>query len=325
MLHKGDIIMKLSNDNLLLQISSNEAEVSRAINDLKTMRFNLDNQRNSNKSQLIDLYYDLLKLERQIKYNTELEKNNHISKEEMSISKENYERTKQHYELLLEKSSRDSAFMKIQLAASEESVGSMQRNLAITRSRLNKLMVTAPVNGELATLKPEIGEVINYGSRIGTINILDAYKLKVEIDEHFISRVTRDIVGQCEFNDKEFNASISKIYPEVKNGKFAVDMVFTQGIPTGIRIGQTSRIRLELGESKTAILIPRGGFYQSTGGQWVFVVDPSGSFAIKREIKIGRQNPKYYEVTEGLKVGEQIISSSYENFGTVERLMLKKN
>jgi HlyD family secretion protein len=323
MVKKGDVIMRLSNDNLLLEISNNESEVARAINDLKTMKVNLENQNYSNKNQLIDLYYDLSKLERQYNYSKELLKRNHISKEEYNVSKENYEKNKQHYDILLKKNQQDSVFMKLRLSASEESVESMQNNLKIIRNRLNKLLVQAPVNGELATLKPEIGEVINYGTRIGIINILDSYKLRVEIDEHYISRVKRQLKGVCDFSSNDFPSYITKIYPEVKEGKFSVDMVFSDKVPSDIRIGQTSRIRLELGESNKAILIPRGGFYQNTGGQWIFVVEPNGKFATKRNIKIGRQNPNYYEVIEGLDSGDRVITSGYENFGNVDKLILK--
>lgn len=322
MLKKGDGIMKLSNDGLMLEISNYEAQVSRTINDQKNMRVTLENQRNNNKRELINLYFDMLKLQRQYNYNKLLIEQQNISKEEFLLSKEDYERTKQHYELLLEKSARDSAFMTVQLKASEESVESMQRNLNLTRQRLNKLLITSPVNGELATLNSEIGEVINYGKRIGTINILDAYKLKVEIDEHYIQRITRNLTGQCEFSENSFKAQITKVYPEVKNGKFAVDMVFMGNLPKGIRIGQTTRIRLELGEPNTAILVPKGSFYQTTGGQWIFVVDPTGTFAVKQNIQVGRQNPVYYEITEGLEPGQKVIISGYEYFGDVQKLLL---
>ena len=213
--------------------------------------------------------------------------------------------------------------MESRLAASEASVESMQNNLYIIRGRLNKLIVRAPVSGELASLRPEIGEVISYGTRIGIVNILDAYKLRVDIDEHYLARIKRGLKGMCDFSDKDYLATITKIYPEVKEGKFAVDVEFDKNIPQEIKIGQTSRIRLELGESKQAILIPRGGFYQNTGGQWIFVVDKSGNFAAKRNIKIGRQNPNYYEVLEGLNPGEKVIVSGYDNFGDVDKLILK--
>lgn len=321
-LKKGDVIMTLSNDNLLLEISNNETEVARAVNDLKQMRVNLENQRINNKNQLVDLYYDMQRLKRLYRYNTELAKNNHVSVEELTLSRENYERTKQHYDLLLEKNQQDSVFMKVRLEASEESVESMQRNLSIIRGRLNKLNIKAPFDGELASLKPEVGEVISYGTRIGTINILDSYKLRVEVDEHYISRVSPNLVANCEFSGIDYKAEVSKVYPEVKNGRFAVDLIFTQKVPSDIRIGQTSRIRLQLGESKTAVLVPRGGFYQTTGGQWIFVVEASGKQAVKRNIKIGRQNPKFYEVLDGLTPGERVITSAYENFGMADKLVL---
>jgi HlyD family secretion protein len=200
----------------------------------------------------------------------------------------------------------------------------MQKNLSIIRNRLNKLTITAPVNGELATLNPELGQVINLGTRIGTINVLDSYKLKADIDEHYVARVKIKLKAWCEFSGNEFPATIVKVYPEVKDGKFSVDLVFTDSIPQEIRIGQTSRIRLELGESETAILVARGGFYQSTGGQWIYLVDKTGIMAIKRNIRIGRQNPNFYEVLEGLEPDQEVITSGYENFGNSDKLILKK-
>ncbi len=323
MVNKGDIIMRLSNDNLLLEISNYETEVARAINDLKTMRVNLENQQISNKSQLVDLYYDLLKLERLYRNNTTLLKDKYISNEEYLLSKENYERTKEHYELLSRKNLQDSLSIDARITASEESVESMQKNMTIIQDRLNKLTVKAPVKGELASLNPELGQVIGYGTRIGTINILDSYKLRAEIDEHYIARIKLKLKAYCEFSESEFMATITKIYPEVKDGKFSVDMEFTDTLPQDMRIGQTSRIRLELGASETALLVARGGFYQSTGGQWIFVVEPKDNIAVKRNIKIGRQNPQYYEILEGLTKGEKVITSGYENFGNVDKLVLK--
>ena len=323
MVKKGQPIMKLQNDNLVLEISNNEAQVERAINDLESMRLSLQNQKISNDNRLNSLYYDILQLKRQYNRNRELFKGEHISQEELDIARENYERNVKEYDLLQEKAKQDSVFMLRRITSSEKSIERMNTNLNLTRKRLEKLSVKAPAKGEIATLNPELGEVINYGTRIGTINILDSYKLRVEIDEHYISRVARDLNGECDFSNSMYSAAITKIYPEVVEGRFAVDMEFTKDIPKDIRIGQTSRIRLELGESKQAILIPRGGFYQSTGGQWVFVVDESGEFANRRKIRIGRQNPKYYEVLEGLEPRDQVIISSYDNFGNADKLMLR--
>src|ERR1035437_6702340 len=230
MVKKGDVIMSLSQDGLLLQISNNEADVARAINDLKTMRVNLENQQISNRSQLVDLYYDLLKMERLYKNNGKLVKDKYISEEEYLVSKENYERNKKHFELLSKKNMQDSVSINTRIEASEASVESMQKNMAMVRERLNKLSITAPVNGELATLKPELGEVINYGTRIGSVNILDSYKVRVDIDEHYISRIKLKLKAYCDFSGADYAASITKIFPEVKDGKFAVDMEFSGNI-----------------------------------------------------------------------------------------------
>jgi HlyD family secretion protein len=323
MVKKGDIIIRLSNDNLVLDISSNEANVARAINDLKTTRLNLENQKISLKTQILNLQYLLKKLERTYNYNLKLLENNHISNEEYQYSKEQYELTQQQLELQKQKYIHDSIYMLTRIASDEKSIDRMQNNLELTRKRLENLNIKAPVNGELASLNPEIGEVVSYGSRIGTINILDSYKMRVNIDEHYIARIMKNLTGEFEFAGGKHSLIITKIYPEVRNGTFAVDMEFTSDIPAQIRIGQTARIRLELGESEDALLIPKGGFYQSTGGQWVYVVDDNNDFAVKRNIRIGRQNPRFYEVLDGLSEGEKVIISSYDNFGNNDKLILK--
>ncbi|MEI7732557.1 MAG: efflux RND transporter periplasmic adaptor subunit [Verrucomicrobiota bacterium] len=320
---KGDPILRITNDKLLLEISSYETEVARAVNDLKSLRVTMENQLYNNQSQLVQYYYDLCKLGRDVTNNEQLVQTQIISQDDRQTTRENYDRKQKLYELLAIKSVLDSNSMTARITASEESVESMQRNLAINRSRLDKLTIKAPVDGELATLNPELGQVIAYGAPIGTINILDAYKLRADVDEHFISRVKLKLQASCEFSGQEYPAAVSKIYPEVKSGKFSVNLVFSGKVPPEIRIGQTSRIRLELGQSQTAILIPRGGFYSSTGGQWIYVVNPQTQIAIKRNIRIGRQNPAFYEVLEGLEPGEEAITSGYETLGNMEKILLK--
>jgi HlyD family secretion protein len=320
---KGDVIILLSNYNLLLDISGNEADVSRAINDLKTTRINLENQKIQSKSLILNIQYSLKKLERQFLNNEKLYASNLISKEDYEVSKELFEEAKLQFDLQKQKYTRDSAYMITRVASDEESIERMQKNLILTRRRLENLEIRAPMDGELATLNPEVGEVINYGSHVGTLNILDSYKMHAEIDEHYIARINRDLRGDFTFAGGKHTLKIVKIYPEVKNGTFAVDMEFTSAIPLQIRIGQTARIHLELGESEDALLIPRGGFYQSTGGQWIYVVDKSGNIAVKRNIRIGRQNPSYYEVIDGLKEGENVIVSGYESFGDNDKLIIK--
>jgi HlyD family secretion protein len=321
---KGDVILKLSNYNLLLDISGNEAEVARAVNDLRSARVNLENQNIQTRSSVLQLQYQLKKLERQFNNNQKLFSQSLISKEEFELSKEQHDETNIQLDLQKQKFIRDSLYTRTRIAADEQSIERMQMNLNLTRRRLDNLDIKAPVDGELATLHPEVGEVISYGTRVGTINILDSYKMRVLIDEHYITRINRGLPADFDFAGKKNQLQISKVYPEVQNGTFAVDMKFTSEIPDQIRIGQTARIHLELGESEDALLLPKGGFYQSTGGQWVYVVDPSGDFARKRKIRLGRQNPRFYEVLEGLNPGDKVVVSDYENFGDADKLILKK-
>ncbi len=320
---QGDVILQLSNTNLLLEISSNEASVERAINDLNSTRINLDNQKLNSRSRILELRYEIKKLRRTFDYNNKLYAEKHISDEEYEYSKEQLELAEEQLKLQKQKYYQDSVFIAKRLKISEESVARMQDNLDLVRKRLDNLNVRAPVNGELAVLNPEVGEVVGYGTRIGTINILDSYKMRVEIDEHYIARINRGLKGEFDFAGENHKMVITKVYPEVKSGTFAVDMEFTSPVPERIRIGQTARIRLELGEPEDAILIAKGGFYQSTGGQWVFVVNEKEGVAEKRSIHIGRQNPRYYEVLDGLYEGEKVIVSGYDNFGNVDKLILK--
>lgn len=321
---EGDLIARFSNTNLILDISNNEANVSRTTNDLRSTRLQMEKQTLDTKSRLLDLNFELKEKERNYKNNKVLYEQNHISKEEYERSQEAYELTTKRIELFRESWKQDSIFRLTQIKTLEEDADRLQKNLAIVRNRLEALDFRAPVTGELASLNLEVGQVISMGTRIGTIHVLDSYMLKVDIDEHYISRIIRGLKGECEFSSEQYAAHISKVYPEVRNGRFTVDMVFDSVVPKNIRIGQTSRIRLELGESQMAVLIPRGGFYQSTGGQWIYVVDPSGKFATKRSIRINRQNPRHYEVVEGLEPGERVIVSSYDNFGDFDRLILSK-
>ncbi len=320
---EGDVIVRFSNTSLILDISNNEANVSRTTNDLRSTRLQMEKQTLDTRSNLLNLIFELKERERTFNNNKVLYEQNHISKDEYERSKEAYDLTNERIKLFRESWKQDSIFRIIQIKTLEEDAERLQRNLTIVRKRMDALEFKAPVNGELASLNLEVGQVIGVGTRIGTIHVLDSYMLKVEIDEHYISRITRNLKGDCEFSGNQFPGHITKIYPEVRGGRFTVDMVFDNSVPENIRIGQTSRIRLELGESQQAILIPRGGFYQSTGGQWIFVVDPSGKFATKRSIRINRQNPRHYEVVEGLKPGEKVIVSSYDNFGDVDKLILK--
>ena len=323
MVKKGDVIIRLMNDNLLLEITNSEAQVVRAINELRTVRLQMDQTRLNYKQQIIELKITVLQAKRLYENNKVLREQGHISREEFDQSRESFESTNELYALVLENFKNDSLYRSIQINSLETSVRSMEVSMVIIQRRMENLNIKATTDGELASLNPEIGEVVTYGTRVGTINILDSYKLRVDIDEHYIARIQRDLIGECDFASTPYTGVITKIYPEVQNGRFAVDMVFTEEVPAQIRIGQTSRIRLQLGESKEGVLLTKGGFYQTTGGQWVFVLDPSEEFAVKRDISIGRQNPRYYEVLGGLEPGEKVIVSSYQNYADHDKLILK--
>lgn len=323
MVEVGEPLARLSNTSLLLEISGHETNYARTVNDMRMFRVQLEQQNLTSRTQLLDFDLALRQNERRYNNNKVLMEQNHISREEYDISKEQYEITSKKLDLFRETYKQDSLYRILQLDAMETSLRNMEENMKLVHQRLDAMTLTAPVYGELATLNLEIGQMINRGERLGRINILDSYKLRIEIDEHYISRVTQGLTGSFEFAGGSYDLVITRIYPEVRAGRFAVDMEFVNGVPEQIRIGQTFRIRLELGESRDAILIPRGGFYQSTGGQWVYVVDPSGSYAIRRDIRIGRQNPRFYEVLEGLEPGERVIVSSYDNFGNIDRLILR--
>jgi len=325
MVKKGDVILRLSNDNLLLEITNGEAGVVRAINELRTVQLTMDQTRVRYKQQIIELETQVTQSKRLYENNKILHDQKHVSREEFDQSRENYNANQQLLALVEENFRNDSITQSIQLSSMESSVQSMEESMRIIRRRLDNLSLKATVDGELATLNPEIGEVITYGTRVGTINILDSYKLRVDIDEHYIARIQKELTGECDFASTPYTGVITKIYPEVQNGRFAVDMVFTEEVPAQIRIGQTSRIRLQLGESKEGVLLTKGGFYQTTGGQWVFVLDESEEFAVKRDISIGRQNPRYYEVLGGLEPGEKVIVSSYQNYADHDKLILKHN
>ncbi len=323
MLKKGDPIIRLSNNNLILEISNNEAAVARAVSELRTARLMMDQQMLNSNIQILERTKQVNKERRAYEKNLLLIKDKHISEEDFMQSKEDYLTSEKLLALFKQNHYNDSLYRGVQVSTLEESVERMTISMDLTRKRLDNLSIKAPVDGELASLNPEIGEVVNYGTRVGTMNILDSYKLRVDVDEHYIARIDRGLIGACDFSGRSYPAKLVKLYPEVRNGRFAVDMTFTDEVPAQIRIGQTSRIKLELGESQSAVLLSKGGFYQSTGGQWVFVVDASGEFATRRPISIGRQNPRYYEVLDGLQEGEKVIVSSYDNFGNVDRLLLK--
>jgi HlyD family secretion protein len=324
MVKKGDIILRLSNPDLYLNILDSEAQLAEKENFLRNTQVTMEQERLSIKRELVNLKYDIERKERNYQQNLILMKDNLISREEFIRSKEDLDMAKQSQVLFVERQRQDSIFRSVQVSTITVNLENMRRNLQLVRERAANLNVRAPIDGQLGLLTPEIGQSIQRGANMGQINVLTAYKVTAQIDEHYIDRVRTQLTATLDRQGHEFNLVVRRVYPEVRGGTFEIDMVFTDSMPDNIRTGQTYYTSLQLGQPKESVLVPIGGFFQETGGQWIFVLDPSESFALKRNISIGRKNPKYYEVLDGLQPGEKVIISGYESFGKNEKLVFKK-
>jgi len=322
---KGDIILRLSNPDLYLNILDSEAQLAEKENFLRNTQTAMDQERVQIKRELLNIKYDIERKERNYKQNEILIKDDLISREEFIRSREDLDMARQSQELFIERQKQDSIFRSVNVNSMIANLENMRKNLAMVRQRVENLNVRATVDGELGLLSPEIGQSIQRGENMGQINVLTSYKVTAQIDEHYIDRVRTQLTATLERQSLEFNLTVRRVYPEVRNGTFKIDMIFRDSMPENIRTGQTYYISLQLGQPKVSVLVPIGGFFQETGGQWIFVLDPSESFATKRNISIGRKNPKYYEVLEGLQAGEKVIVSGYETFGKNEKLILKKS
>jgi HlyD family secretion protein len=325
MVKKGDIILRLSNPDLYLNILDSEAQLAEKENFLRNTQVTMEQERISIKRELINLKFDIERKERTYQQNTELIKDNLISREEFIRSKEDLEMARRSQELFIERQKADSVFRSVQVETIKANLENMRKNLALVRQRVENLNVRATVDGQLGLLVPEIGQSISRGANMGQINDLTSYKVTAQIDEHYIDRVRTQLTATLDRQGTLYNLVVKRVYPDVRNGTFEIDMVFTDTVPDNIRTGQTYYISLQLGQPKESVLVPIGGFFQETGGQWIFVLDPSESFAVKRNISIGRKNPKYYEVLEGLQPGEKVIISGYESFGKNEKLVFKNS
>jgi HlyD family secretion protein len=323
MVKKGDVILRLENRQLYQTILNSEASLAEKENYLRNTRINFETELIQSRKNLLDNRYRLNRKKRTFEQNKALFDDELISKEDFLQAKEDYEYEKNMLEINKIKAKNDSLIRVTSMQSLETDLGKMRQMLVLVRERLDNLNVKAPVDGQLGMLDAEIGQRINEGQRIGQINVLDNFKIKALIDEHYIDRVKRELPASLDRNGTNFNLMVRKVYPEVRNGQFEIDMIFDNSSPDNIRTGQTYHIKLELGESGKAVLLPRGGFFQSTGGQWVFVLNENETEAVKRNIRIGKQNPQYYEVLEGLNANEKVITSGYEMFGTNDRIVLK--
>jgi len=325
MVKKGDIILKLSNPDLHLAILDSEAQLAEKDNFLRNTQIAMEQDRLQIKRELLNLKYDIERKERNFRQNEILIKDNLISKEEFIRSKEDLEMAIQSRDLFIERQKQDSIYRSVQVDIMINNLNNMRRNLELVRQRVENLNVRATVDGQLGLLVPEIGQSISRGANMGQINVLTAFKVTAQIDEHYIDRVRTQLTSTLDRQGSEFKLVVKRVYPEVRNGTFEIDMVFQDTMPDNIRTGQTYYISLQLGQPKESVLVPIGGFFQETGGQWIFVIDPDETYAVKRNISIGRKNPKYYEVLEGLQPGEKVIISGYETFGKNEKLIFKKS
>ena len=320
-LKAGDVIVRLSNDNLDLQILNSEAELAEKENILRNTLISMEQQKLSLKQDKLQLQTEVARLRRKYEQNKALYEDKLIAREDYLTSKEDYELAAGKLELVKDRAEQDSLYRSVQILQMQESLDNMRRNMLMIRHRKENLTIKAPIDGELGLLDVVLGQSISAGMKIGQINNLDSYKIEAQIDEHYIDRVSAGLAATFQRQNDSYGAIIRKVYPEVRDGKFKADFKFEGETPDNIRSGQTYYLNLQLGQPENAVLVPRGTFYQKTGGKWIFVVAPEGGKAVRREIRIGRQNPQYYEVLEGLQPGEKVITSGYDSFGDTDVLV----
>ncbi len=322
--HKGDVLVELSNTSLTLEILNSEAELAEKQNILRNTLISMEQQKLDLRLDKVQLDLDVERKRRTWQQNEELYRNNLIAREDWLQSKEDYELAAKKRELNIERQIQDSLYRTVQIEQMEDNLANMKRNMELIRQRIGNLQVKSPIDGEVGLLDVVLGQSVTSGQKIGQVNDLSDYKVEAQIDESYIDRVRAGLDATFERQDTAFTMRLRKVYPEVRNGQFRADFTFVGAHPRNIRSGQTYYLHLELGQPTDAVIIPRGSFYQSTGGAWIYVLAPEGDRAYKRQIRIGRQNPQYYEVLEGLEPGERVIVSGYENYGDNDVLILNK-
>ncbi len=320
---KGDVILRLSNSNLDLQILNAEAELAEKQNLLRNTQVAMQQDRLNNRTEQATLDTDCDRKRRAYEQNARLYKERLISKEVYLQSREDYNLALRKQSLISQRLKQDSIYRHVQMAQMEDNLDNMRKNVLLVRDRKNKLEVRSAIDGELGLLDVELGQNIAAGQNIGQINDLSDFKVQAQIDEHYIDRVRPGLSASFSRDGKTYLLRVRKVYPEVRNGTFRTDFVFVGERPAQMRSGQTFYVELALGKSQQATLIPRGTFFQTTGGNWIFVLDKSGRKAYRRNISIARQNPQYYEVTDGLEPGERVITSGYEAFKDNDVLVIK--
>ena len=317
----GDVIVILSNENLDMQILTSEADLAEKENILRNTMIQMEQQKLSVEQEKLQLQTEMRRNKRTYESQKALYNDGLIAREDFLKAEEDYELSSSRLRLVENRAKQDSLHRSVEIDRMRESLENMRVNMMMIRKRKENLTIKAPIDGELGLLDVVLGQSVGAGSKIGQINNLDSYKIEAQIDEHYIDRVTPGLEATFERQSEHYQAQIRKVYPEVRDGKFKADFKFMEQQPENIRSGQTYYLNLQLGQPVDAILIPRGAFYQKTGGKWIYVLSPDGTKATRRDIRIGRQNPQYYEVIEGLEPGERVITSSYDNFGESDILV----
>lgn len=320
---EGDKILKLSNTNLLLDVMNRETELYTQSNNLRDTRLAFENHSIELDQQLLDIKFNLTEAKNKHEINDYLYNQKIISKQEFETTLNNYNYYNEKLKLTNESKETDLKFRNLQIEQLDYSLEQMKNNLNIVKSIQDGLTIKAPVSGLLSLIDLKLGESYTPGRKLGQIDIQNSFKVRGDITEHYISRVEVGRRGTIKYSNQEYSIELAMIYPEVVEGVFKVDFNFTEEIPEGIRRGQSFLINFELGDLSEAILVSKGSFYNTTGGNWIFVLNESGDRAYKRKINIGRENPLFYEVIGGLNLGEKVITSSYENFGDAEELILE--
>ncbi|GAB4234999.1 MAG: efflux RND transporter periplasmic adaptor subunit [Ekhidna sp.] len=322
LVEKGDTILELANNDLLQSFVREETQAFILVNNLENTKLSLQRNQFDLKRNLLELDYQIDAAKDAYERGKKLFEEKIISEQEYLNLKREYDRLVDNRKIQVETNKFDSLNARLQIKQTEATLARTRENLEMIKKNLNNLYIKAPIEGRLSTVDVEVGESIAPGQNIGQIDDLNGFKVRATIDEHYISRIYAGLEGSFSFAGNDFDLAITKVYPEVNNGLFEVDMAF-DSIPNGIRRGQTLQIRLQLSENIKAVQIPRGSFYQTTGGNWIFVVNEDETEAVRRDIRLGRQNPRYYEVVEGLQPGEKVVVSSYRGYEDKDILVIK--
>jgi len=325
MMKKGQPILRLSNTDIQLGLVTQQTNVYNLLTQMQISKNAAQQNTVSKLNQMTDVESELKEAERIYNLDKHLYEQKAIGSQEFQKAKNDYNYYLQKEKLTQQILHQDSLSNEQQIKQSRQAFEGSQNALNVMRQKVGDLIVRAPIDGQLTSLDAEIGQSKNKGERLGQIDVLSGYKVRVDIDEHYISRIFIGLKGEFDFNNKTYKLEIKKVYTRVTNGRFQVDMEFVGDVPQGIRRGQTLQIRLALSDETQALLLPKGGFYQQTGGNWIFKVSADGKTAYKTDIQLGRQNPDYYEVLSGLKPGDKVVTSSYENYGDMQELVLKKD